>query len=65
MQQQYHENIVNNTDDNDPVQKQQNKHRSTSTVNHVAKELSDTDALKKKFRTYYLLEHICQYYTER
>lgn len=65
MQQQYHENIVNNTDDNDPVQKQQNKHRSTSTVNHVAKELSDTDALKKKFRTYYLLEHICQYYIER
>ena len=50
MQQQYHENIVNNTDDNDPAQKQQNKHRSTSTVNHVAKELSDTDALKKKIQ---------------
>ena len=65
MQQQYHENIVNNTDDNDTAQKQQNKHRSTSTVNHVAKELSDTDALKKKFRTYYLLEDICQYYIER
>ena len=40
--------MVNDTCNNDPAPEQQSKHQQASTVNHVTKELHDTDALKKK-----------------
>ena len=55
MQQQYDQNMVNNTDDNDPTQEQQNENRPASTVNHITQELHDNDALKEKLKTYLTL----------
>ena len=50
MLQQYNENMVNKTGNNNPALEQQNGHQQASTVNHVTQELHDTDALKEKRR---------------
>ena len=52
--------MVNDTCNNDPAPEQQSKHQQASTVNHVTKELHDTDALKKKHKKIFYRNY--QYY---
>ena len=63
MQQQYKENMANNTGNNDHAPEQQNKHQPASTVNHDTRELHDTDPLKEKLKNIFFRNY--QYYIER
>ena len=63
MLQQYNENMVNKTGNNDPALEQQNGHQQASTVNHVTQELHDTDALKEKRKN--IFDRNYQHYVKR
>ena len=63
MLQQYNENMVNKTGNNDPALEQQNEHQQASTVNHVTQELHDTDALKEKRKN--IFDRNYQHYVKR
>ena len=61
MQDQY--KMVNDTDNNYPALEQQNKHKSSSTINHMTQELHDTDTLKERLK--HIFDRNYQYYIER
>ena len=63
MLQQYNENMVNKTGNNDPALEQQSGHQQASTVNHVTQELHDTDALKEKRKN--IFDRNYQHYVKR
>ena len=55
--------MVNDTDNNYPALEQQNKHKSSSTINHMTQELHDTDTLKERLK--HIFDRNYQYYIER